>query len=123
MLVFQIAVLVRPGPRCTQVVSLQDYYQLSARLRAQGFAEDRDAEAPICRWRSGPIILDVLPIEPRALGFGSEWYKPAVENAVAYRLPSNHRQKKFVPLSVPFFEARRFSGPTRTAILHTKSAF
>jgi len=42
----------------------------------------------------------VLPIEPRALGFGSEWYKPAVENAVAYRLPSNHHVRM---VSGPYF--------------------
>ena len=33
----------------TEVTSMRDYYQLSERLRQQGFAEDKSEGAPVCR--------------------------------------------------------------------------
>lgn len=46
-----------------QVVSLADYYQLSDKLRAQGFTEDTSDDAPICRWVAKSMILDVMPTD------------------------------------------------------------
>jgi hypothetical protein len=33
------------------------------------------------------VILDVMPIDPNILGFGSDWYQEAQENAVRFVLP------------------------------------
>ncbi len=46
-----------------QVVSHADYYQLSGKLRTQGFKEDSSDNAPICRWITDNIILDVMPTD------------------------------------------------------------
>lgn len=62
-----------------QVFSHSDYYQLSDRLRAKGFAEDTSDGAPICRWTVGSLILDVMPVDAKLLGFGNKWYVPAAE--------------------------------------------
>ncbi|MGZ8218392.1 hypothetical protein [Methylomagnum sp.] len=74
-----------PAPRPTQdvdviteVLSLADYYRLADHLREAGFYEDQTEGAPVCRWRSAGVILDVMPTEPHILGFGNRWYAPAL---------------------------------------------
>jgi predicted nucleotidyltransferase len=84
-----------------QVMSRGDYYQFSNRLRAKGFFEDNSDDAPICRWKSADgILLDVMPIDPKVLGFGNEWYESATRNAQEYLLPSGQMIKL---ISVPYF--------------------
>ena len=83
-----------------QVVSLADYYALSEKLRARGFAEDKSDDAPICRWINENVILDVMPLDTRILGFGNQWYTPAAENAVSVQLPSGESIRM---VSAPYF--------------------
>ncbi len=83
-----------------QVVSHADYYQLSEKLRAQGFTEDMSEDAPICRWVADDVILDVMPTDPEILGFGNKWYVPAMENSEVIPLP-NGVQIRMV--SAPYF--------------------
>jgi len=83
-----------------QVVSRVEYYQLSEKLRRQGFKEDVSEGAPICRWVSENVILDVMPIDEKILGFGNEWYAPAAENADLVLLPSG---KQIKMVSAPYF--------------------
>ena len=64
-----------------EVASLIEYHRLSKRLRELGFSEDQSPDAPICRWRAGEILLDVMPTHPEILGFGNEWYQPAFDAA------------------------------------------
>ncbi len=72
----------------TEVASLVEYHRLSEQLRGLGFAEDQSEQAPICRWLGHGVILDVMPTEEKVLGFGNQWYQPALENAVRVDLPS-----------------------------------
>lgn len=83
-----------------QMVSLADYYQLSDKLRARGFTEDTSDDAPICRWVSKGVTLDVMPTDAQILGFGNNWYGPAAENAVSVELPSG---KQIRMVSGPYF--------------------
>ena len=83
-----------------QVTSHADYYKLSDELRSQGFKEDTSDDAPICRWLSGKIILDVMPTDTRILGFGNKWYTPAIKHAELIQLPS--RQEIHI-VSAPYF--------------------
>jgi predicted nucleotidyltransferase len=46
------------------------------------------------------VILDVMPTETKILGFGNEWYQPAMAHAEVVELPSG-RQIRMV--SVPYF--------------------
>ena len=72
----------------TEVASLMEYHRLSEQLRDLGFKEDQSENAPICRWLGHGVILDVMPTEKKILGFGNQWYQPALENAVQIELPS-----------------------------------
>jgi predicted nucleotidyltransferase len=83
-----------------QVVSRAEYYQLAERLRERGFQEDTSEDAPICRWVAEGVILDVMPTATEILGFGNEWYRSAMEDALAVTLPSG-REIRMV--SAPYF--------------------
>ena len=71
-----------------EVTSLPGYHRFSDKLRQRGFSEDSRQGAPICRWLSGNLVLDVMPTEPDLLGFGSQWFKRAFKNAQHTILPS-----------------------------------
>jgi len=99
--------VVAPAIRATidvdvivEVASLIEYHRLAKRLRKLGFSEDQSADAPICRWRVGEILLDVMPTHPEILGFGNEWYKPAFDAAEWGVLPSGN---KIRIVSSPYF--------------------
>lgn len=64
-----------------ELASLTEYHGLSERLRAIGFSEDTSKDAPICRWTSDGILLDVMPTDETLLGFGNRWYQAAFEKA------------------------------------------
>ena len=82
------------------VVTHADYYKLSDQLRNHGFHESQEDDAPICRWESDHVILDVMPTEPEILGFGNEWYPLALEKAESIQLPSG---KTVRMVSGPYF--------------------
>lgn len=83
-----------------QVVSRAGYYQLAEKLRGIGFAEDTSDDAPICRWVTNDVILDVMPTDPGILNFGNEWYEQAARNALRIELPSG---KRIQMVSAPYF--------------------
>jgi hypothetical protein len=69
-----------------KVSSYSEYVALGDRLRELGFSEDISEGAPVCRWVSGGLILDVMPLDPSALGFSNRWYREAVRSSVAIEL-------------------------------------
>lgn len=84
----------------TEVASLGDYHRLAGQLRKRGFQEDQSPEAPICRWVAAGVVLDVMPTKSEILGFGNEWYQPALDAAVAVELPSGKRIRM---VTAPYF--------------------
>jgi len=105
--------VVAPAIRATkdvdvivEVASLIEYHRLAKRLREHGFSEDQSPDAPICRWRAGEILLDVMPTHPEILGFGNEWYQPAFDAAVWGALPSGNKVRI---VSAPYFLATKLA--------------
>ena len=76
--------ITRDVDAIVEIISRTEFYQLGKRLRHQGFTEDSSHDAPICRWISGDIILDIMPTDERILGFGNQWYSPAIQHAVRH---------------------------------------
>jgi hypothetical protein len=72
---------------CRAVV-LTDYHLVETALRARGFVQDMRPDAPICRWRVGAVIVDVMPSLEKILGFANRWYPLALESAWPLALPS-----------------------------------
>jgi hypothetical protein len=57
-----------------EIASYADYAIFSERLRTIGFIEETTEGAPLCRWRHTGLILDVMPLDARILGFSNRWY-------------------------------------------------
>lgn len=67
------------------------YAQVERRLMAQGFAHARGDGDPRCRFRLGDLVLDVMPLDERVLGFSNAWYRSGIKCRVTARLPSGTR--------------------------------
>ncbi|MES9879185.1 MAG: hypothetical protein ABW162_18340 [Candidatus Sedimenticola sp. PURPLELP] len=87
-----------------EVSTLSDYHILAEHLRKRGFKEDVSDDAPICRWVAESLILDVMPTNPSILGFGNQWYIPAMNNALTIMLPSGMAIQS---VSSPYFLATK----------------
>jgi hypothetical protein len=68
------------------VASYAKYAALAERLRTLGLAEDTTPGAPLCRWRRGVFIVDVMPVDEHILGFSNRWYPTAVETAQTFNI-------------------------------------
>jgi hypothetical protein len=62
------------------VASQAGFYALQAKLKERGFHEDPQAKV-LCRFRRGELVLDLMPVDPRILGFSNRWYEYAIESA------------------------------------------
>ena len=57
---------IRPTKDVDAIVDVTSYAKntaLAERLRALGLAEDTTPGAPLCRWRQGDLIVDVMPTD------------------------------------------------------------
>lgn len=71
-----------------QAVVLSDYHRVENALRARGFVPDMRPQAPICRWQTGSVVVDVMPPLEEVLGFANRWYPHVLETAQLLVLPS-----------------------------------
>ena len=76
--------------------TLTRYHWLADQLRQLGFIEDISEDAPICRWKADDVILDIMPTDPKILGFGNQWFTPAFEASEWTVLPSG-KQIRLLP--------------------------
>src|ERR671918_140763 len=75
---------IRPTKDVDAIVDVTSYAQytaLSDRLRHLGLVEDNSEGAPLCRWRQGNVIVDVMPTDASVLGFTNRWYPMAIDTA------------------------------------------
>jgi predicted nucleotidyltransferase len=80
---------VRPTLDVDAIVAISSYLEfrlVEDRLRSLGFHESQAEGAPICRWISGDLILDLMPTDSSILGFSNRWYRPALEHARPVRI-------------------------------------
>lgn len=71
-----------------EVAALRGYHALEREFSKRGFKHDMAADAPICRWRYQRLEVDLMPSDPRVLGFANRWYPLAVAGAERVLLPS-----------------------------------
>lgn len=71
-----------------QALMLADYHRIETVLRERGFVQDMRPDAPICRWRVGSVMVDVMPTLEKILGFSNRWYPLALETALPVVLSS-----------------------------------
>jgi len=82
-----------------EITTRKDYRRFEQDLRTRGFVNDQDTEAPICRWRFGDIVVDLMPVDEGVLGFGNRWYRHAAALAETVAL-TNGRPIRLVPAPV-----------------------
>ena len=71
-----------------EVAALRNYHRLEREFTRRGFERDMTRDAPICRWRYQRLEVDLMPTDPRVLGFANRWYPLAVASAERVPLPS-----------------------------------
>ncbi len=72
----------------SEITSYAEYVAFSERMRRLGFEEDASEGAPLCRWRRGALIVDVMPLDEKILGFSNRWYADALRSATEIQLKS-----------------------------------
>jgi hypothetical protein len=69
------------------VIHRTAYDDISKKLRLIGFNEDMESSVT-CRFKKGSLILDLMPIDEKILGFSNIWYKDGFENAIKVKVGS-----------------------------------
>ncbi len=87
-----------------EVVSRVEYHKIEERLRGLGFQHPMDEKAPICRWKYEGILVDVMPIEGKILGFSNRWYPDGFKKSITTRLPDGQEIRIF---ALPYLVASK----------------
>jgi predicted nucleotidyltransferase len=87
-----------------QAATIAEYHDVESTLASRGFKHDTSPDAPICRWLSGGITLDLMPSQPGVLSFHNRWYPLAVSTATSTALPSGRSIKL---IAAPVFIATK----------------
>ncbi len=85
------------------VISLGEYNKFSKRLEKKGFKQSIKDDI-ICRWHHDEIILDVMPLNDKILGFGNSWYKEALEHSIPHKIADDVMIKS---VTAPYFIATK----------------
>ena len=93
-----------------EITSRADYYRLAEQLRGVGLEEDRAKDSPLCRWRYGDLIVDVMPCDESVLGFTNRWYPEAITHRVSYGLPDGQEIWIFSPIYFLASKVEAFGG-------------
>ena len=85
------------------ITSYQKFMDLEKHLRELGFHQSLADGAPICRWLSGDLILDLMPTDASILGFSNIWYASALEHAQRVRIEGTEIRL----ITAPYFVATK----------------
>jgi hypothetical protein len=94
-----------------EVSNLIDYYDLDKKLLAKGFTND--LRGPMCRYLHGLIMIDVMPIHPKVLGFSNRWYPLALATANQHKLANGITIKLISAACFLGTKLEAFSDPKR----------
>lgn len=64
------------------------YHRVGERLRELGFQSGTLQGDPLCRWRIGELVVDVMPLDEGVLGFSNRWYVAATRKPLVVELPN-----------------------------------
>ena len=80
-----------------EIFSHKDYAVIEEKLRAKGFENDI-VSGVICRYVVKGIIVDVMPVSGKVLGFTNKWYTAAYGAAQHIKIDENVMVKIFDPV-------------------------
>lgn len=87
-----------------EVASKVKFMILDRELQALGFTSDSEPGAPMCRYVVDDLKVDIMPTDPRILGFANRWASEAMQFAVEHRLSSGLVIKH---VNAPYFWATK----------------
>lgn len=70
-----------------EIVGPSAYYILGEKLADLGFEPDSTPNAPVCRWRNGEMLVDVMSTDANTIGFTNRWYAEGHRTAIWQQLP------------------------------------
>jgi predicted nucleotidyltransferase len=74
---------------CTlEVTTRAEYNKLEEQIRSLGFNHVTTQGAPVCRWFFSGVTVDIMPADPKIIGFSNRWYRDGIRRAVPFALPS-----------------------------------
>jgi hypothetical protein len=79
----------------------RDFHRGERELEACGFRHDMSEDAPVCRWVSEGIVVDILPVREEVLGWKSRWFDEALRSAKVVNVEGHEVNV----VSAPFFVA------------------
>ena len=71
-----------------EIFSAAKYSDLSEKLLKLKFSPDLSKNAPICRWKYLGIIVDIMPLDEKVLGFSNKFYKSGFKHKEVLKLPN-----------------------------------
>ena len=71
-----------------EIYSAAKYSAFSEKLLALKFSPDQSKNAPICRWKYLGIIVDIMPLDEKVLGFSNKYYKSGFKHKEVLKLPN-----------------------------------
>ncbi len=79
----------------------KEFHRGERELESRGFRHDMSEDAPVCRWVSEGIVVDVLPVREDVLGWKSRWFEEALQSAEVVSVEG----RPIKVISAPFFVA------------------
>jgi hypothetical protein len=71
-----------------EIFSAAKYSALSEKLLGLKFSPDRSKNASICRWKYLGIIVDIMPLDEKVLGFSNKYYRSGFKHKEKLKLPN-----------------------------------
>ncbi|MGJ8641676.1 MAG: hypothetical protein ACSHYA_19965 [Opitutaceae bacterium] len=65
-----------------ELISTERYSTIEATLRQHGFEHDMSEGAPICRWRLGELIVDIMPTQGEQIGLNTTWFAEVLAQSI-----------------------------------------
>lgn len=87
-----------------------DYYAFVERLRALGFRECTDENAPLCRRVYGDIRVDIVATSATGIGPTNRWYRDVFAEAAVHSLESILEVRAITPLYFVATKLEAFRG-------------
>ncbi len=82
-----------------------EFYKIQELLKSKGYKEAVDSNI-ISRFKNKDIIVDIIPIEERILGFTNRWYKRGFDKTMIIEIGDREKNKIKI-LSPPYFLASK----------------
>ena len=77
-----------------ELIDYNGYAAIEEKLRKKGFVNDIESKI-ICRYKINGIVVDVMPISEKVLGFSNKWYAPGFNKAIDFEIDKQHIVKIF----------------------------